>query len=241
MKKKILAWLLCAVMVLTIAPLPTALAADGDEPTTFVLSNEEGGLIDQLIAAGYGDSDLYEGLVALEPASGGIISESFLDTLAGNPGGSAIFTQTLNDCAAWDAIAINTDGTAFETSIKGRDYHGQEGYSTYPPDTSGAGRELFTSADSAAYYIDAPNGGTTYKVFAIGWSMNQPTTFVLSNEEGGLIDQLIAAGYGTNNMYELLANLQETSGGVITDEFLETLAACPAGSDIHGSVKRLWR
>ena len=68
-----------------------------------------------------------------------------------------------------------------------------------------------------------------------------PTTFVLSNEEGGLIDHLIAAGYGTNNMYELLANLQETSGGVITDEFLETLAACPRKREFHGSVKRLWR
>jgi hypothetical protein len=146
---------------------------EAPEATTFVLSNEEGGLIDQLIAAGYGNSNLYQALVSIAPSSGGVITEDFLETLALCDSGSQIFTQTLNSYAGLDgAVAINTDGTAFTTtSIKGRDYYGDTGYSTYPPDLSGAGREIFTYADSAGYYIDAPNGGTTYKVFAIGWSM----------------------------------------------------------------------
>jgi hypothetical protein len=41
-------------------------------PTTFVLSNEEGGLIDQLIADGYGDGSLYEAVLVPEPASGAL-------------------------------------------------------------------------------------------------------------------------------------------------------------------------
>lgn len=143
--------------------------------TTFVLSNEEGGLIDKLIAAGYGNASLYQALVNLQDTSGSVISDDFLEALAGNLAGSAIFTQTLNDYAGLNgAVAINTDGTAFTTTtIKGRDYHGDTGYSTYPSNISGEGREIFTYADSAGYYIDAESGGTTYKVFAIGWSAKE--------------------------------------------------------------------
>jgi len=226
MKKKILAWLLCVVMVLTIAPMPTALAADGD-PTTFVLSNEEGGLIDRLIAGGYGAGSLYDALVALEPASGSVISQNFLDALSNCPAGSDIFTQTVNDYAGLDvALAVNTDGTVFTTGIRGRTYNGQTGYSTYPASTTA--RESFTYADSAGYYIDAPNGGTTYKVFAIGWSSNQVPTFILSNEEDGLIDKLIAAGHEDDTLYEVLQLLQPVSGGSIPAGFMASLAALPA-------------
>jgi hypothetical protein len=231
-KKKILAWLLCAVMVAVVMavmlPLPAAYAADGD-PTTFVLSNEEGGLIDKLIAGGYGDSDLYEALCALEDSSGGVITEAFMDTLAACPAGSEIFTQKLSSYAGLNGgVAINTDGTVFTTSIKGRTYHGQTGYSTYPPTFFGVGRELFTYANDGSYYIDAPNGDTTYKAFAIGWSGNQVPTFMLSNEEGGLIDKLIAVGYGDDSLYEVLQVLKPLSGGTIPDDFMAALAACPA-------------
>ena len=216
--------------------------ATTDTATTFVLSNEEGKLIDRLLAAGYGNMDLYMTLVALQGSSGGVISNTFLDVLAACPAGSPIFTQELNNYAGIsDGIAINTDGTVFTTSIKGRSYYGQPGYSTYPPNQSGVGREIFTYANSPEYYINAGysviNGDTThYYAFAIGWAKVQHTTFVLSNEEGKLIDQLLAAGYGNMSLYETLVYLQDASGGVISDEFLEVLGSCPAGSPIFTQV-----
>ncbi|MFZ2796438.1 MAG: hypothetical protein WAZ38_12755, partial [Prolixibacteraceae bacterium] len=218
-----------------------ALPVPGNETTTntattIVLSNEEGKLIDQLIAAGYGEASLYETLVALQNTSGGVISNKFLEVLRACPAGSPIFTQKLRDYAGISGgVAINKDGTVFTTSIKGRSYYGQTGYSTYPPNHSGVGRELFTYANSPEYYINAENGGKTYKVFAVAWSFGeapQPTTFVLSNEEGGLIDQLIELGYGHLSLYRALIAIQESSGGVISDEFLDVLANCPAGSPI---------
>ncbi len=218
-----------------------ALPVPGNETTTntattFVLSNEEGRMIDQLIAAGYGNVSLYRTLADIQDTSGGVISDEFLEVLANCPAGSPIFTKKLKDYEGiTGGIAINTDGTVFATSIKGRSYYGQTGYSTYPPNHSGVGRELFTYANSPEYYIDVENGGKTYKVFAIAWSSGetpQPTTFVLSNEEGRMIDQLIAAKYGEASLYEILIELQDTSGGVISDEFLDALGACPAGSPI---------
>ena len=204
--------------------------ATTDTATTFVLSNEEGGLIDQLIAAGYGNNNLYATLAALQEASGGVISNKFLEVLGACPAGSPIFTQVLNNYANISGgVAINTDGTVFITNIKGRNYFGQPGYSTYPPNQFGEGRELFTYANSPEYYIDVPNGGTTYKVFAIGWSSsNEVPTFMLSNEEGGLIDKLIADGHGDESLYEVLQILQPISGGAIPADYMAALAATPA-------------
>ncbi len=193
-------------------------------------------MIDQLIAAGYGNVSLYRTLADIQDTSGGVISDEFLEVLANCPAGSPILTKKLKDYEGiTGGIAINTDGTVFTTSIKGRSYYGQTGYSTYPPNHSGVGRELFTYANSPEYYIDLKSGGKTYKVFAIAWSSGetpQPTTFVLSNEEGRLIDQMIAAGYGNASLYETLVGLKDTSGGVISDEFIEVLRACPASSPI---------
>jgi len=203
------------------------------QPTTFVLSNEEAGLVDNLIAAGYGNASIFEALSVLQPSSGSVVADAFIDILAGNPAGSQIFTQRLNNYAGLSGgIAINTDGTVFTTAIKGRDYCGAIGYSTYPPDISGTDREIFTYANDGSYYIQAINDSKTYKVFAIGWIQAQPTTFVLSNEEGGLIDQTIAAGYGNYNLYEALILLAPASNGVISDEFLDALAICPGGSQV---------
>jgi|GEM_PF-1956626 len=157
---------------------------DGTVPgaTTFVLSNEEGGLIDELIADGYGNGSLYDALVNMQETSGGTITDEFLEVLAGNPGGSPIFTTLLSTYAHLNGgVAINADGTVFTTTtIKGLDYHGETGYSTYPPDISGTGREIFTYANSPEYYINAVNGSTIYKVFAIAWSQAPSSTLSVS-------------------------------------------------------------
>ncbi|MEA4883989.1 MAG: beta-propeller fold lactonase family protein, partial [Clostridia bacterium] len=202
--------------------------------TTFVLTNEAGGLIDTLIAAGHGSKNLYQVMQLLQPVSGGTITDRFMMTLASNEAASEIFTAKLNDVAVPtnSPIGINADGTLIVVPIYGRQYHGQTGYSTYP-DTPEAGRELFTYAEGPQYYIAAGSSGpgTSYYAFAIAWAAAEPTTFVLSNEEGGLIDELIAAGYGNRSLYEALVALKASSGGVITDDFLEALRGCPPDSE----------
>jgi hypothetical protein len=329
--------------------------AGGTDPaaTTFVLSNEEGGLIDRLIAGGYGDGSLYDALVALEPDSGGIISQSFLDTLSSCPAGSEIFTAPLSNYTGINnPVGINTDGTLIIVPIFGRDYYGQTGYSNYPT-TLVPGDTNFVEAGSPGYYIDAGSSGSmNYHAFAIAWMPSDTltvagtatddtailqidnktpsardkaweinvtsgtvatgvsasdvtltglpagltytaakgtgntivitltgaattaltadatvtatikgsavaeegaqdsagislklwyigagTTLVISNElgtedEGGLIDALIAAGYGDDTMYEVLELSQPDFSSVITERFVKTLDSTPAGSEV---------
>jgi hypothetical protein len=145
--------------------------------TTFVISNEAPGyLIDHLIAAGLGNSSLYEVLVALKPSSGGVISDEFLDKLASCPAGSEIFTATLSDVTppANNPVGINTDGTLIVVPIYGTNYFQHEGWDTYTGNQSGIGIELFTFATSPQYYIDGGSsnipGGPPYQAFAIAWS-----------------------------------------------------------------------
>jgi len=180
--------LLTAMMVILVSSL--ALAGTGKidlqltkDATTFVISNESGGyLIDELIKAGYGNSSLYDTLVALQATSGGVISDAFLATLRACPAGSEIFTAKLSTFGGSNnPVCINTDGTVKIKPIFGRDYYQKEGYRTYSDSQQGVGRELFTYATSPQYYIDAGQstgtygGGivtstTRYKAFAIGWS-----------------------------------------------------------------------
>jgi hypothetical protein len=76
----------------------------------------------------------------------------------------------------------------------------------------------------------------TLPVAATTINVNQDT-FVLSNEGPGfLIDQLVNAGYGNENLYQAL--VQITTGAnpsvssVLTPAFLNSLATCPASSEI---------
>ena len=64
-----------------------------------------------------------------------------------------------------------------------------------------------------------------------------PTTgVVIAEGPGKLVDALIAAGYGSDNLYETLqavrAEADPSISNVLTDAFLLTLVACPAGSTI---------
>jgi hypothetical protein len=157
-------------------------------------------------------------------------------TLAKCPAGSKIFTAVLNNFSSEynNPIGINSDGTLIVAQILGKNYLQLNGYNTFPDNQPGYAAQLFTYANSADKYIDAGTnvaGGVTtyYKAFAIAWKAS--TTFVLTNE-GGLIDDLIRAGHGTKNLYQTLEILKPKSSGVISDEFMATLANCPAGSEI---------
>ncbi len=179
------------------------------QPTTFVLSNEEGGLIDKLIADGYGDGSLYEALLALEPASGGVISASFLNTLSDCPAGSEIFTAALRNYASVynNPVCVNSDGTVRTQPIFAKDYFEKEGYATYP-ENIGEGRELFTYAMSPDYYINAGSsnvGGNTtyYRVFAIAWA--QESTLSVSTNTLN-----IASANGSTASFNVTSNISWT-------------------------------
>jgi hypothetical protein len=61
-------------------------------------------------------------------------------------------------------------------------------------------------------------------------------TFVLSDEGAGLITMLSNAGYGSYNLYDLLVAMQQSAdpsiSTILTDDFLNALASCPANSQI---------
>lgn len=214
-------------------------ASDADTVLTFVLSNEAPGyLIDNLVANGYGDSCLYSVLAALQPISGGVITDAFLDTLYSSQGDDLFnYPLSLFSDPSNNPIVISMDGTAFIAGIFGRDYMQKQGYTTYNDTLAPVALKLFTYANGPEFYIDAGSSGISggtkiiYRAFAIAWSLG--STFVLSNEAPGyMIDNLIANEYGDKNLFEVLKALQPVSGGAIPLEFVNQLAACPQGSDV---------
>ncbi|MCX6223909.1 MAG: T9SS type A sorting domain-containing protein [Bacteroidia bacterium] len=238
MKKLILITFLIPVLMFNPQGSIAQTTSVPDTALTFVLSNEAPGyLIDNLIAAGFGNSNLYEVLVMLKPASGGVISDEFLAALASCPAGSEIFSAALSPLSAFAGlngpVCINTDGTISINPIFGKDFFEKEGYATYNDSESRVNLKLFTYAKNPEYYFDAgaTGDGTTYQAFAIAWSLG--STFILSNESPGyLIDNLITNGYGNKNLFQVLQSMQPASGGVIPDDFISLLSACPPGSEI---------
>lgn len=143
------------------------------DPTSIVISNE-GGLIDELQKAGYGDSCLFRVLMAMKPFSKGLISDAFTEKLSACPANSDLFTVTLNNftSAADYSISINTDGTLHVASLFGRDYYGKAGYRAISFEQNGAGRVCLVYASDAEYYFNAGgsnSGGEPYLAFMIVW------------------------------------------------------------------------
>jgi hypothetical protein len=71
-------------------------------------------------------------------------------------------------------------------------------------------------------------------------------TFVLSNEAPGhLIDQMIAAGYGSFSLYDTLVAIQADTdpsvAGILTPPFLAALQNCPAAAEIFTIPLRQFR
>jgi hypothetical protein len=151
------------------APHPTS--------QSFVLSDESGRLIGQLVTAGYGDYNLYQVLVTLQqdtdPSVAGIVTDGFLATLQRCPASSQIFTTKVKNLPAGGSVAISDDCTAQLVDVLGRTYY-SAGFPTLGAAISGVGRGLFThSADASVPLTTFDAGGTTYRVFAIGWAFKQ--------------------------------------------------------------------
>ena len=227
------------VSALSLVICAGGLAAQTQLTVNSVLLSNEGGLIDQLIAAGHDGKSLYQVVQLLQPLSDGAIPQPFLDTLASRPAGSQIFTLPLSQfagetrtvmiCDTGEAFLINV----YANSSAGTSYASQAGFQTLPGGRTGTATPLFTTtlgqSRSFKYYSQPSR---LYKAWAIVWTVvNVPTTFVLTNE-GGLIDNLIGAGHGGKNLYQVLQLLQPDSGGAIPQSFLDLLAACPVGSEV---------
>ena len=210
-----------------------------------MLSNEwhRGYLIDKLILAGHGSENLYLVLqfLAAQPGSG--IPADFVAAVGSSPAGSDVFTWPLNIFAdvANNPIGIGEDGTLTIAPIYGRDYDGHTGFATNTVQYSGIGPAKFTMATSPIYYIDAganvDNGVTTYyRAFGIAWAQAESTgirTFVISNEAPGyLIDKLITAGHGSENLYQVLQLLAAQPGSGIPADFVTGVGSSPPGSDV---------
>lgn len=229
-------------LTLALAFLPGPALADSNDSRSFVLSNElgstgnQGGLIDRLIAAGHGDDNLYEVLVFLYGQPGTGIPQDFRDSVGNNLAGSDVFTYPLSNFAsiANNPICINADGSLHVVSIYGRDYDGRLGFVTNQVDYPGIAVANFTMAESSTYYIDAgdrPAGGR-YQAIGIAWERSA-RSFVISNEAPGyLIDKLIAAGHGSDNLYQVLQFLAAQPGSGIPADFVTEVGNSAPGSDV---------
>ena len=157
---------------------------------------------------------MYEVLELLQPDFSGVITERFMKTLRSTPANSEVFDDAAslsNFALTNNPIGVNADGTLRINPIFGRDHVGDTGYTTAESYQNGVGFVWATSVDSEAYLIFAGErevGISNYYAFAVAWMPSTVPTFMLSNEESGLIDQLIAAGHGADSLYEVLQLLQ---------------------------------
>ena len=148
-------------LLLALFSLSGNVNADSTDPRTLVLSNElgpaaQGGLIDRLIAAGYGSQNLYQILQLLASQPGTGIPADFVASVGNNPNGSEVFTAALSNFAGLNGpVCINADGTISINPIFGRDYDGRTGYVTNKVYYPGISLANFTLATSPVYYIDA--------------------------------------------------------------------------------------
>ncbi|HNX97092.1 MAG TPA: hypothetical protein PKK12_05375, partial [Candidatus Aminicenantes bacterium] len=237
-KTRILPILLMLVVCAGVLAAQTAQLVDS------VLLSNEGGLVDDLIAAGHGGKSLFQVVQLLAPLSDGAIPQSFVDTLAGRPAGSQVFVQTLGLYAGETrTLGILATGEVLLRTLYAMNpaqewwlsLAWREGYQTLPGGNVGGIVPLFTTylrPSSPIPYSYSSDGSKCYRAWALVWNRaNAPTTFVLSNE-GGLIDGLIAAGHGSDTLLQVLTLLAPDSGGAIPQPFLDTLAACPADSEV---------
>jgi hypothetical protein len=179
MKKSMLVVLV--VLLLALFSLPGNVQADPVDIRAFVLSNElgselEGGLIDQLIAAGHGSDNLYQVLQLLAAQPGSNIPADFVTAVGSNPAGSEVFTAPLNNFTGLNGpVGINADGTIIICPIFGRDYDGHAGYVTGNATIAGVARISYTLASNASYFIDTGSSsvfvpGQNYLAIGIAWA-----------------------------------------------------------------------
>jgi hypothetical protein len=199
------------------------------------------------------------------PAVTGVITPAFLATLQSCPASSPLFTTTLSNYTvstypgggaldAWPGggVLVSTDCTVVETrDLNPSGYNGLTGYNTLATSIlglSGLAAVITPTNPATPIAVFDPTGDYTcyvgaacHHVFAIIYEVSGPLggsqSFVLSDEAPGrLITNLVAAGYGNTNLYEVLLSIQQNTSpslaGVLTPSFLAMLESCPAGVPI---------
>jgi hypothetical protein len=220
-----------AVGLSGLAALPARAQTSG-----VVLAQGPGKLVDSMIAAGYGNDNLYEALLQMtadsNPPVADVMTFAFLSTLRACPANSTIYTTLLNSYAG-SGVVVYANCTASATGLQGSGFNGLAGSTTRSFVLSGVSARAAVVSLSPAYALDA-----THSVFAVFYaSQGTSQSFVLSNEAPGqLIGKLIAAGWGNLNLYEALLQIAiDTNPSVfrvLTPAFLQTLQSCAAGSPL---------
>jgi hypothetical protein len=260
---------------------------------TFILSNEGGQLITNLVNAGYGNVNLYETLVDIQiesnPSLAGVITPSFLATLQDCAAGNQLFTTPLKSFTG--TLAISDDCSVVTNSLQGSTFNGQPGTTSLAVNITGVGPATAVSGSPLTSWTQSVTVGSstatvTYNAFAILYTPATPSgtpappslwlalagclallgyalwsrrraavlpllllglaalpahaqvqSVALTQGPGKLIDSLIAAGYGTDTLYQTLVNLEAESNpgisGVVTPAFILTLKNCGSGTQVH--------
>jgi hypothetical protein len=178
---------------------------------TFVLSDEAPGhLITNLVAGGYGNYNLYDGLVAIQqntnPGISGVITLPFLSNLAGCSTSRPIFATKLTNFVG-SAVAISDDCTVQTRSLQGSTFSGQPGTTTASYVISGVGPATTVSSTSSTplnswtqnVTYGSGTATVTYSVFAILYtqgSTSTPVTTPTLSEWGLLLLAGLLAGAG---------------------------------------------
>jgi hypothetical protein len=172
-------------------------------------------------------------------------------TLKACAAGTPVKTTPLSTYANLPSVAsgvlVSTDCTVVQTNMtNGSGQNGAAGTSTLAFVISGLGTPAAIVSSSTPFYVWAANGeygcplggdATCHHVFAIAYApQGVSQTFVLSNEGGHLINELVAGGYGVYNLYDALVAIQQnTDPGiepVLTNYFIEDLAGCSAAHPV---------
>jgi hypothetical protein len=139
-----------------------------------VLSDEAPGhLIANMVAAGYGELNLYDALLQLQadshPALAGLITPAFLSNLANCAVGSQVFTTELTNVTG---VAISDDCSVQTVNLQGSAFSGQPGITTLVTNLTGVGSATAVSANPVTSWTQnvAVGSGTatvTYNAFAV--------------------------------------------------------------------------
>jgi hypothetical protein len=154
----------------------------------FALSNEPpGNLISKLVAAGYGEDNLYQALVDIvshtNPSVSGVITSANLQALKAAPPSSQILTTQLKTVDTPNhTVEVCDNGTVQTEPMDGFGFSGA-GFPSLVSQISGIGNTNFTHGTNTNPYLlvieDTGIINTNYRVFGIAWGVTQPPSLYL--------------------------------------------------------------